>query len=103
MDSHRGMRFKIAQVDSMVAKMLIMPDGMFRSALCFELYPKLWIKVAEKVVITPLGIVMQRVSKIKSHVCRSRSNSLSKCRPNCSGLGLDSSQPNRSSSSSFSF
>jgi len=76
MDSHLGACFTIAHVDNMVAKMLTALDGMLRSALCLKSNPKLWIKTAEKVVITPLGIVMQSVSKTRSHVCGSRSNSL---------------------------
>jgi hypothetical protein len=35
-ESHRGIRFDTAQVESMVAKILTTPDGIFKSALCFE-------------------------------------------------------------------
>jgi hypothetical protein len=55
----------------MVATMLTIPDGIFNRALSLELYPKPLIRIAENVVITPLGIVMRIVSNTSIHVCRS--------------------------------
>jgi hypothetical protein len=48
-----------------------MPDGIFSKALSLELYPNPLMRIAENVVITPLGIVMRIVSKTSIHVCRS--------------------------------
>jgi hypothetical protein len=101
-DSHLGICFKTAQVASMVAKILTTPDGILRRALCFESYPKLWIKTAEKVLITPLGIVIQAVSNTNSHVCVSESTSLRRRRSNPAGLVPGLSLPSRSLTNFFS-
>lgn len=75
--NHRGYPFAMAQVVSMVAAKLTTPDGMFSSALCLLVYPKSLIRVDEKVVITPLGMVVRIVSRTSSQVCRSHNASSS--------------------------
>lgn len=75
--NQRGYPFAIAQVVSMVAAKLTTPEGIFSSALCLLVYPKSLIKIDEKVVITPLGMVVRIVSKTSSQVCRSLNASTS--------------------------
>jgi hypothetical protein len=48
-----------------------MPDGIFSKALSLELYPNPLMRIAENVVITPLGIVMKIVSNTSIQVCKS--------------------------------
>jgi hypothetical protein len=69
--SHRENPFAIAYVEAIVDTMLTIPLGIFNKALSFELYPNPRIKMAENVVITPLGIVMRIVNKTSSQVCMS--------------------------------
>ena len=75
--NHRGYPFAMAQVVNMVAAKLTTPEGIFSSALCLLVYPKSLIKIDEKVVITPLGMVVRIVSKTSSQVCRSLNASTS--------------------------
>ena len=73
--SHREYPLEIAHVDSIVEIILTAPEGIFRRALCLLVYPKSLIKIDEKVVITPLGIVMRIVNCTSNQVCMSPSDS----------------------------
>lgn len=66
--SHRENPLEIAYVEIMVEAMLTTPDGMFNKALSMESNPKPLIRIAENVVMTPLGIVMRIVKITNIHV-----------------------------------